>query len=431
MNDITTYLSTQQRCLPDDHKINRLFQSTATFEMSTTVQKRELSEVIDETEVTITSKRTKLGETSEKQNDVILRDIQLIQDKRLANKVGSDGLSQCFHRVRAAMYVSIAPCFVNDPLSAIRQQHLDPMLMSYCPALRGVVISYFRLKIMDQSQMEDELSGRMIALGRVGNDTPFSFLWCTVDFLLWSPKIGDVVEGWCYMQSQSHIGLLIHDAFNATIKKFNIPAEWQFVPNEEDEYHDADAVEDGGLAESKNAGDATTEGTDTTQKIVSDPSRKQDRHGGRFGHSLGHWIDENGIPIQGKLQFRIRAMHLAGRAISIEGTLVLPQDERDTQPVTLKDSKSTSSKKHMRFDDEPAAVSKDTDLNKAEKSDAEESSSDESSVEDNSSSDEDDDDKDEKDDDKKDKQSSGSPDSSASSASSDESSDSSSDDSSD
>lgn len=430
MTDITTYLSTHQRCLPDNHKINRLFKSSTTFDMSTTVQKREISEVIDETEVTITSKRTKLRETSEKQSDVILRDIQLIQDKRQANKVGSDGLSQCFHRVRAAMYVSIAPCFVNDPLSAIRQQHLDPMLMSYCPALRGVVISYFRLKIMDQSQMEDELSGGMIALGRVGNDTPFSFLWCTVDFLLWSPKIGDVVEGWCYMQSQSHIGLLIHDAFNATIKKFNIPAEWQFVPNEEDEYHDADAVEDGDLAESKNVG-TTTEGTDTTQKIVSDPSGKQDRHGGRFGHSLGHWIDENGIPIQGKLQFRIRAMHLAGRAISIEGTLVSPQDERDTQPVTLKDSKSTSGKKHMRFDDEPAAASKDTDLNKAEKSDAEESSSDESSVEDNSSSDEEDDDKDEKDDDKRDKQSSKSPNSSASSASSDESSDSSSEDSSD
>ncbi len=373
--------------------------------MSTAVQKREITEVIDETDISITSKRAKLDQTSENQSSVILQDIQLIQDKTHVNKVGPDGLSQCFHRVRAAMYVSVAPCFVNDPLSAIKQQHLDPMLMSYCSALRGVIISYFRLKIMDQSQMEDELSGSKIALGRVGNDTPFSFLWCTVDFLLWSPKIGDTVEGWCYMQSQSHIGLLIHDAFNATIKKFNIPAEWQFVPNEEDDYHDADVIEGDDIAasEPKEAEDAATEGTEATPKTASGPSDKDERRGGRFGRSLGHWIDENEIPVQGKLRFRIRAMHLAGRAISIEGTLVSPQDERDTQPVTLKESKSSSGKKHMRFDDQPAAISKEANSDKTEKSVAEESSDESSDSDDDSSDSSDGDDKKDEDDDEADK----------------------------
>lgn len=323
--------------------------------MSVEIPKRTFEE-IDLKESEKSAKKQRTG-TQEK---IIVSASDLIRDKNHKNSIGDDGLSQCFHRVRTALYVSVAPQFIDDPISGIKQQHLDQMLMTYSSALRGVVISYMRVKISDQSSVRDEVTGETLALGRIGNDTPFSFLWCIVDFVIWSPKVGDIVEGWCNMQSQSHIGLLIHDTFNATIKKFNIPSDWQFVPNQAD------------------SGDMNPEYVgEKSDENGNDESGRRGDH--RFGRSLGQWMDEKGIPVEGKLKFRIRAMHLAGRAIAVEGTLVDPEHERDTQPVTLEKSKPEN--KHMRFDEEEK---------KEEKEDSEDGSDSDSDSESESDSEEDD-----------------------------------------
>lgn len=210
-------------------------------------------------------------------------------------EVGS--VSNCFHRVRARLYLSLAPSFNQDPIAGLKQQHLDPMLMTYNPELKGVVVSYFNIKLDDDT------------IAKVSNDTPFSFLWTTVDFLVWSPKVGDLVEGYVFMQSQSHIGLLIHDTFNATIKKYNVPTGWTFVPSQADE---------------------------------------NGEH--RFGKSLGQWQDENGVPIEGKLQFTIKSLNPAGKVISVEGTLLDPSSELDIQPVTLEPVAAEAEKKDEEMD---------------------------------------------------------------------------------
>ncbi|KAH3666230.1 hypothetical protein OGAPHI_004419 [Ogataea philodendri] len=245
--------------------------------------------------------KRKLSETSS-----AARELYSAVSKGFSNPVDETGLSKCFHKVKSRLYLSLAPCHINSPIDGIKQQHLDPMLMTYVPFAKGVLLGYFNVQLSSENVIEEE-DGTETAVAKISNDNPFAFLWCTADLLVWRPQIGDVVEGWSYMQSQSHIGLLINDTFNATIKKGGIPPGWRYIPNQVDEYNTENESE-------------------------------------KFGKSLGQWLDENEVPVEGKIRFTIKALHAAGKVVSVEGSLIKPGLDKDSQPV-VRDGK------HRKFAD--------------------------------------------------------------------------------
>ncbi|KAK6460600.1 DNA-dependent RNA polymerase I subunit A43 [Scheffersomyces coipomensis] len=238
----------------------------------------------------------------------------VIQPKS-TNPLNDEGISQCFHTVSTSLYVSLAPVHLDNPINGIKAQHLDPLIMQYFSKAKGVVLAYSNIKLSEDNISEDS-KDRTISVAKIEGSSPFTFLWITVDFLVWRPQVGDVLEGHIYMQTASHLGLLIHDTFNASIKKFNIPTSWQFVPSQVDEIAD-----------------------DTANKFKS----------------FGYWMDENEIKIEGKLQFTVKAIHSTGRVVSVEGTLITPGSEKDAQPLFSERRSSitsqTTTTKHKRFDD--------------------------------------------------------------------------------
>ncbi|GEQ72130.1 hypothetical protein JCM33374_g5816 [Metschnikowia sp. JCM 33374] len=239
--------------------------------------------------------------------------------KRKANKssnaVNAKGQSECFRVVRTSMYVSLAPCHIMNPVNGVKAQHLDPMIMTYFPKARGVVLSYFNINLQSKDT-SDESSN--VLLAKVTDSSAFSFTWITVDLLIWYPQIGDLLEGFVYMQTASHIGLLVHDTFNASIKYRNIPQDWEFVPSQADEY-----------AESEDA-----------------PENSSSKF-----KSFGYWTDASGTKIEGKVSFIVKAIHTSGKMLSIEGTLLSPESELDAQPVSG-ETVSAPVSKHITFDDE-------------------------------------------------------------------------------
>ncbi|KAI3403220.1 hypothetical protein KGF56_003990 [Candida oxycetoniae] len=219
-------------------------------------------------------------------------------------------LSECFKKVSTSLYVSLSPLFVNNAVNGIKQQHLDPLVMTYYPKVKGVIIAYSNIRLMTQYDSE-----KQAYIAKVEGSSPFTFFWVHVDFLVWSPCIGDVLEGDIYMQTPSHIGLLICDVFNASIKKYNIPQDWEFKPVQQDEY--------------------TSGGEESDKKI-------------------GHWMDKDGNKIDNtKLKFTVKAVYTTSRVIHIEGTLIKPDEERLSQPFYNKESKPKASLgKHKKFDKE-------------------------------------------------------------------------------
>lgn len=223
------------------------------------------------------------------------------------NPKDGNGLSECFKTVSTSLYVSLAPVHLQDPINGIKQQHLDPLIMTYFVKAKGIVVAYSNIKFLENNYNNEDSA---YSLAKIEGSSPFTFLWISVDFLCWCPEVGDVLEGDIYMQTPSHIGLLICDTFNASIKKYNIPNTWAFVPNQIDE--------------------------------VSSDDKK----------TFGHWVDESETKVEGKLQFTIKAIHTTGRIVSVEGTLITPGEERNAQPVYKERLETKSTGKHMKFADD-------------------------------------------------------------------------------
>ncbi|EMG45304.1 RPA43 DNA-directed RNA polymerase I subunit RPA43 [Candida maltosa Xu316] len=221
------------------------------------------------------------------------------------NPKNEDGLSEVFKTVSTSLYVSLSPSHLQDPINGIKHQHLDPLIMTYFSKGKGIVVAYSNIKFLENNE-ED---GTDYSLAKIEGSSPFTFMWISVDFLCWCPEVGDVLEGDVYMQTPSHIGLLINDTFNASIKKYNIPSSWSFQSNQVDE--------------------------------VGEDNKK----------NYGHWVDDYQSKIEGKLQFTIKAIHTTGRVVSVEGTLIKPGEERSAQPIYQEEKKSSSGK-HMKFDDD-------------------------------------------------------------------------------
>lgn len=214
-------------------------------------------------------------------------------------------LSECFKTVSTSLYVSLAPAFNDDPVLGIKQQHLDPLVMRFHPKLKGIILSYSNIELETEAQDQN--------LAKIEGSSPFTFLWVDVQFLIWSPSVGDILEGDIFIQTPSHLGLLICDVFNASIKKYNIPMGWSFTSNQQDEV------------------------VETGDKKV-----------------YGYWSDENGQKVDGKLKFTVKNVYTTGRVVSIEGTLIGPGEERNAQPVyeQKSSSKVAASGKHKKFDDD-------------------------------------------------------------------------------
>ncbi|AEY96594.1 FADR377Wp [Eremothecium gossypii FDAG1] len=238
--------------------------------------------------------------------------------KLCKNPISSeDNTSQCITRLPVSMYVSLAPLYQQHPLEGIKRQHLNPMVMKYNGDVGGVILGYENVAIMNEGAAKDEE-----LLVKLTPDTPFAFTWCSVDLVVWSPHIGDVLEGWIFIQSASHIGLLIHDAFNASIKKNNIPDDWTFIHNEE-----------------------STNGS----------SENDSSTGMRKARSLGHWVDGNGKQLDGKLKFTVKNVYTAGRMVSLEGSL-LSEGYHRSQAENLPVVSNTK----IIFDDEVSQENKES-----------------------------------------------------------------------
>jgi DNA-directed RNA polymerase I subunit RPA43 len=246
-------------------------------------------------------------------------DIENTSSKKRRFSSSSEDISECFHKVSTSLYVSLAPMYLNNPIAGIQAQHLDPLLMTFFPAAGGVVLAHYNLKLSGQSKYPS--SGDMVA-AKVMYDSPFAFMWVSVDLLIWMPRPGDVVEGWINMQSPSHIGLLIHDIFNASIKRDAIPRDWQFVPNQEDEEPIGENGEDSNV-----------------EKMLRD------------SRSMGYWVDGQGKRIDDKLRFTVKVFNVSGRTVSVQGSLLKPGAVREdlTKPDATVDLAAVA--KHVTFED--------------------------------------------------------------------------------
>lgn len=208
--------------------------------------------------------------------------------------------SSPFFTQTSSFYLALSPIGQSKPLESLCAEHLSPLILTYYPPLNGVVLSYQNARLSNSPLADNH--GDSGILARSVDEYAVSYIWVTADFTILQPKKGIWIEGHVSVQSESHLGLVCWNLFNASIDSKRLPKKWRWV---------------GGSAKDK---------------------RRQTKGAGGGGAATdededGHFVDAEGEKIEGVVKFRVRDFeNLAdfGRDkgfMSIEGSLLTEEEE--------------------------------------------------------------------------------------------------------
>jgi DNA-directed RNA polymerase I subunit RPA43 len=215
-----------------------------------------------------------------------------------------------FHGVTASIRVSIPPVTQSWPLQGVCANCLSPLLLTYNPQLKGVIMAYNHPRLgsaplPDSETPKDYEDSDDIpaTLAQAVDEYAAPFLWITAHFLILRPRKGSWLAAHVNLQNESHVSLILWNMFNVSIEKKNLPKAWKWVEN----------VANGNATAGAQQEDTPMKGVDET---------------------WGSWVNEKGIPVEGTLRFRIVdfdvAVPSAGTEsgfMSVEGTLLTEEEE--------------------------------------------------------------------------------------------------------
>ena len=223
-----------------------------------------------------------------------------------------------FYQQTSSFYLPLPPISQKHALQGVCAEHISPLILTYYPPFRGVVISYSNARLSSDNQIETSNP----AYARAIDEYASSFVWLTADFVIFKPRRNSVIEGYLNLQSESTIGLLCLNFFNASIERKRLPKEWKWisggmrVPRKRKLKKAArDTMSDSDGAEANE--------DDVADQILEDAE--------------GHFQDQAGKRIEGVLRFRVknvdtsRGMDRETGFVSIEGTMLSEDDEKQLQ----------------------------------------------------------------------------------------------------
>ncbi len=129
-----------------------------------------------------------------------------------ATSVGiSDGISEnsSFQEKRARLLVSVPPSALVNIKDAMNTS-MQNLLLKYSNGLGGVLIAFHDIEL-DGSKKDGGAYGKII------NEMPHIHYYIKCNVLLFNPEIGKELKGKVNESFPSHVGLLVHELFNASI----------------------------------------------------------------------------------------------------------------------------------------------------------------------------------------------------------------------
>ena len=223
------------------------------------------------------------------------------------------------HMERISQYISLPPACLSNPLPAVCASILSPLLLSYYPPARGIVLAYEDVQLSDSPPISSEEKARLAKEKRksksrhrheesdtedeedeadakpkqlllhIHNEYSAPFLWATATFLVWRPATGSWISARVTQQASTHLTLSHLNSFPISILRQHLPDGWTWTPN---------------TSYNKGGGDE------------------------------GWWTNEEGMPVEDVLRVRIRDFEgrMDGKGqerggLKIDGSLVGEEEE--------------------------------------------------------------------------------------------------------
>jgi hypothetical protein len=124
------------------------------------------------------------------------------------NQIENPASKSAFQRKVASMLLSLAPSAMANPSKAMHTS-MTSMLLKYSDGLGGVLLSFDNIKV-DKTKN----SG---SYGKILNEMPHIHVYVKCNVLVFNPSVGTSLTGVVNETFPSHVGLLVHELFNAMI----------------------------------------------------------------------------------------------------------------------------------------------------------------------------------------------------------------------
>lgn len=234
---------------------------------------------------------TTAGNGTEERKPVVSSTSSAISGKKLQSRPP-------FVQQTTSFYLALSPIAHQFPLEGLCAEHISPLLLTYYPPMKGVVLSYANPRMSETPENGAQIKKGKHAktvLGQSVDEYAVTYVWLTVDLLVFKPQKDTVLEGYVNLQNESILGLICYNYFNAGIERSRIPKDWQWVEDE--------APEEG------------------------DMSRKGRRE------AAGHYVNAEGNKVEGKIVFKVKDFEATAGAetgsgsINIYGTLLAGDED--------------------------------------------------------------------------------------------------------
>ncbi|KAI2086435.1 hypothetical protein LOZ36_003361 [Ophidiomyces ophidiicola] len=234
--------------------------------------------------------------------------------------------SSPFHLVKTTLYLSVSPICISDEfaLSGLLSEHITPLLLTYYPPVRGVVLAFSNPSLSSSpfTVPKDALDPTALTLAVSGGEYGVLYVYLTVTLLVFRPERGQALEGWINVQSEGFLGAVVHNLFSIGIDRKRLPPGWKWiapgqqppdrVPDEEDSNFDID----------KDGFRPLTSGEHIPNDYEDEASA-----------ATGYFMTGSGKRVRGMIKFRVKDVDVIPGSehdkgfISLEGTMLSPEEE--------------------------------------------------------------------------------------------------------
>lgn len=223
-----------------------------------------------------------------------------------------------FHQQSCCLYLPLSPVSQRHPLQGLCAEHISPLILTYYPPVRGVILSYSNVRFSaGPLQIADDAAADEPIYALAVDEYAANFVWVSVDLLLFRPQKGNTIEGWINLQNEGNIGLVCWNFFNASIERKRLPKDWKWISG----------------ATKSHSSKEKLKGSRRGSQLHS-PANEMNSHSESVPDIDGHFEDGDGKRIEGLVEFRVKDIETSRSSdrengfLSIEGTMLDEDSER-------------------------------------------------------------------------------------------------------
>ncbi|KXG51875.1 uncharacterized protein PGRI_092680 [Penicillium griseofulvum] len=241
-----------------------------------------------------------------------------------------------FTLTTATLYLPLSPISISPThaLASLLAEHLSPLLLTYFPPLKGVVLAYSNASISSKPpanlRSTSDLNPQPLTLATTADEYGVLYVYLTATFLVFRPKRGQTLEGWVNVQSEGFLGAVVFNLFSVGVERKRLPSNWKWVPP--GEQAETPALTDDDSGSDKDTADFDTEKecfkptTLSEGEIAIGEEEEESAHTGYFQSVSGHRV-------HGSVRFRVVDVDVIPGSerdrgfLSIEGTMLSVEEE--------------------------------------------------------------------------------------------------------